>query len=58
MFVCGGENIYPGEVERLLERHPGIQQACVVPVSDEIEGTKPVAFVVAAPGRGRRRGRW
>ena len=26
MFVCGGENIYPGEVERLLERHPAIQQ--------------------------------
>ena len=27
MFVCGGENIYPGEVETMLERHPGIQQA-------------------------------
>ena len=23
MFVCGGENIYPGEVEKMLERHPG-----------------------------------
>ena len=23
MFVCGGENIYPGEVETMLERHPG-----------------------------------
>lgn len=22
MFVCGGENIYPGEVEKMLERHP------------------------------------
>jgi acyl-CoA synthetase (AMP-forming)/AMP-acid ligase II len=50
MFVCGGENIYPGEVERMLERHPGIQQAAVVPVSDEVRGQKPVAFVVAAPG--------
>ncbi|HYB44058.1 MAG TPA: class I adenylate-forming enzyme family protein, partial [Candidatus Methylomirabilis sp.] len=50
MFVCGGENIYPGEVERMLERHPAIQQACVVPVPDEVRGAKPVAFVVASPG--------
>jgi acyl-CoA synthetase (AMP-forming)/AMP-acid ligase II len=50
MFVCGGENIYPGEVERMLERHPDIQQAQVVPVDDEIRGQKPVAFVVPAPG--------
>jgi acyl-CoA synthetase (AMP-forming)/AMP-acid ligase II len=50
MFVCGGENIDPGGVERMLERHPGIQQAAVVPVSDEVRGQKPVAFVVAAAG--------
>ena len=50
MFVCGGENIYPGEVETMLERHPAIDQACVVPVPDEIKGEKPVAFVVLAPG--------
>ena len=42
MFVSGGENIYPGEVERVLERHPGIAQACVVPIEDDIKGTKPV----------------
>jgi long-chain acyl-CoA synthetase len=50
MFVSGGENIYPGDVERMLERHPTIAQACVVPVDDEIKGTKPVAFVVLKPG--------
>jgi acyl-CoA synthetase (AMP-forming)/AMP-acid ligase II len=50
MFVCGGENIQPGEVETMLERHPGIAQACVVPVDDEIRGQKPVAFVVTASG--------
>ena len=50
MFVSGGENIYPGDVERMLERHPAIAQACVVPVDDEIKGTKPVAFVVVKPG--------
>jgi long-chain acyl-CoA synthetase len=46
MFVCGGENIYPGEVEAMLERHPDIMQACVVPIPDEIKYEKPFAFVV------------
>jgi long-chain acyl-CoA synthetase len=50
MFVCGGENIYPGEVEKVLERHPKIQEACVVPIPDVIKGFKPVAFVVCKPG--------
>jgi long-chain acyl-CoA synthetase len=50
MFVSGGENIYPGEVEKLLERHPDIRQAVVVPVDDELKYQKPVAFVVPRPG--------
>lgn len=50
MFVVGGENVWPGEVERLLERMPGIHQACVVPVPDDIKGTLPFAFVVRTPG--------
>jgi long-chain acyl-CoA synthetase len=50
MFVCGGENIYPSEVEKMLERHPAVQQACVVSVEDEIKGQKPAAFVVLKPG--------
>jgi len=50
MFVCGGENIYPGEVERMLERHPAVHQACVVPVPDELKAHKPVAFVVPRAG--------
>jgi len=50
MFVCGGENVFPGEVEHLLERHPDILQACVVPVPDEIKGEKPFAFVVLKAG--------
>jgi acyl-CoA synthetase (AMP-forming)/AMP-acid ligase II len=52
MFVCNGENVYPAEVEQMLERHPDIQQACVVPVPDEVRGQKPVAFIVRAPGAG------
>jgi acyl-CoA synthetase (AMP-forming)/AMP-acid ligase II len=50
MFVSGGENIYPGEIEKMLERHPDIHQAVVVPVADELKGQKPVAFVVARAG--------
>jgi acyl-CoA synthetase (AMP-forming)/AMP-acid ligase II len=50
MFVCSGENIHPGEVEKLLERHPTIQQAAVVPLPDEERSQVPVAFVVLRPG--------
>jgi len=50
MFVSGGENIYPAEVERMLERHPDIAQAAVVPIDDDIKGQKPVAFVIPKPG--------
>lgn len=51
MFVSGGENIYPSDVERMLERHPDVAQAAVVPIDDDIKGQKPVAFVVSKPGR-------
>jgi long-chain acyl-CoA synthetase len=50
MFVSGGENIYPADVERMLERHPDIAQACVVPIDDDIKGQKPVAFVIRKAG--------
>lgn len=46
MFVVGGENVWPGEVERLVEQVPGVHQATVVPVVDEIKGMLPFAFVV------------
>ncbi|MGH6671460.1 MAG: class I adenylate-forming enzyme family protein [Xanthobacteraceae bacterium] len=50
MFISGGENIYPADVERMLERHPDVAQAAVVPIDDEIKGQKPVAFVIRNPG--------
>ena len=50
MFVSGGENIFPAEVELVLARHPDVAQAAVVPVPDEIKGMKPVAFVVPRSG--------
>jgi long-chain acyl-CoA synthetase len=51
MFVSGGENIYPTDVERMLEKHPDVGQAVVIPVDDDIKGTKPVAFVIPKAGR-------
>ena len=50
MFVVGGENVWPGEVERLIESVPGVHQATVVPVSDQIKGKLPFAFVVRQAG--------
>jgi acyl-CoA synthetase (AMP-forming)/AMP-acid ligase II len=50
MFVCSGNNIYPGEVELMLERHPDIEQAVVVPVPDEIKHQIPYAYVVRRKG--------
>jgi acyl-CoA synthetase (AMP-forming)/AMP-acid ligase II len=54
MFVSGGENIFPGEVEALLARHPAVHQALVMPFDHELKGQVPYAFIVprdgAAPG--------
>ncbi|MFP6772849.1 MAG: class I adenylate-forming enzyme family protein [Alphaproteobacteria bacterium] len=49
MFVCGGENVYPAEVERLLEQHADVAQAAVIAFPDDIKQHIPVAFVVAKP---------
>ena len=50
MFTCGGENVYPGEIEKMLERHAAVAQAIVVPAPDDVKGQIPIAFIV--PRRG------
>jgi acyl-CoA synthetase (AMP-forming)/AMP-acid ligase II len=50
MFVSGGENIFPGEVETLLQRHPAVHQALVMPFDHELKGQVPYAFIVARDG--------
>ncbi len=50
MFISGGENIFPSEVEKVLETHDAVEQSAVIPVEDDIKGTKPVAFVVLRQG--------
>jgi fatty-acyl-CoA synthase len=50
MIVSGGENVFPREVEDLLCRHQGIEEAAVVGVDDEQFGQRLNAYVVRAPG--------
>ncbi len=45
MFISGGENIYPEEIERVLEQHESVRRAIVVPVPDREFGYRPVAFL-------------
>ena len=45
MFISGGENIHPEEIEQVLCTLDGVQQAVVVPVADASFGQRPIAFV-------------
>ncbi len=50
MFINGGFNAYPAEIENLMMNHPGIGQVAVVGVPDQRLGEVGYAFVVPAPG--------
>jgi fatty-acyl-CoA synthase len=47
MFISGGVNVYPAEIEAELVSHPAVADAAVVPVADETWGEVAVAFVVS-----------
>jgi fatty-acyl-CoA synthase len=46
MFISGGENVYPAEIESVLHEHPLVSDAAVVGVTDERWGEVGVAYVV------------
>jgi len=50
MFIVGGFNAYPAEIENALLRHPDIQQAAVIGIPDDRLGEVGMAFVVRRPG--------
>jgi fatty-acyl-CoA synthase len=50
MYISGGENVYPGEVEAVLYEHAVVAQCAVVGVPDEKWGQVGRAFVVLRPG--------
>ncbi|NQT61809.1 MAG: long-chain fatty acid--CoA ligase [Candidatus Marinimicrobia bacterium] len=47
MFISGGENVYPAEVEANLVQHPDIIDAAVIGIPDEKWGEVGLAFIVA-----------
>jgi acyl-CoA synthetase (AMP-forming)/AMP-acid ligase II len=50
MYIRGGYNVYPLEVEQVLTEHPAVQQASVIGVATPVIGEIGVAFVVPMPG--------
>ena len=50
MFIVGGFNVYPAEVEGMLHEHPAVAQVAVVGVPDERMGEVGVAYVVPRAG--------
>jgi fatty-acyl-CoA synthase len=50
MYISGGENVYPAEVERVLREHPGVEDVAVVGISDETWGEAGHAFVIKKSG--------
>ena len=46
MYISGGENVYPVQVEKVMYEHPGVSQAAVIGVPDDQWGETGCAFVV------------
>lgn len=50
MYISGGSNVYPREIEEVLLTHASVAEACVVGMPDARWGESGVAVLVAAPG--------
>ncbi|MGZ4797456.1 MAG: FadD3 family acyl-CoA ligase [Acidimicrobiia bacterium] len=50
MFIVGGFNAYPAEIENLMLRHEAVAQVAVIGIPDERMGEVGMAFVVLRPG--------
>lgn len=50
MIIVSGYNVFPREVEEILQGHPDVQDAAVVGKPDDYRGELPVAFIVPRPG--------
>ncbi|HEY0578622.1 MAG TPA: long-chain fatty acid--CoA ligase [Pseudonocardia sp.] len=55
MFISGGENVYPAEVENVIFGHPAVAEVAVIGVPDEKWGEAGKAFVICRPGTGLNR---
>ncbi|HZW10697.1 MAG TPA: AMP-binding protein, partial [Phycisphaerales bacterium] len=45
MLIVGGENVFPREIEEVINRHPSVKDSGVVGLADPMRGEVPVAFV-------------
>ena len=50
MIVTSGYNVYPGQLENILDGHDKVLLSCVIGIKDEYRGQKVKAFVVPMPG--------
>jgi len=46
MLIIGGENVFPREIEAVLENHEAVLQAAVIGMADGLRGEVPIAFVI------------
>ena len=51
MFISGGENVYPAEVENVLYAHPAVAEAALIGIPHAKWGEVGQAFVVVEPGQ-------
>ena len=50
MMIVGGENVFPREIEAVIELAPGVAEVAVIAAPDSLRGETPVAFVRAQEG--------
>jgi long-chain acyl-CoA synthetase len=50
LIIVGGENVFPREIEDILNRHDAVKDSAVVGIRDESRGEAPVAFIELMPG--------
>jgi fatty-acyl-CoA synthase len=51
MFISGGENIYPAEVENIYAKHPAVLEAAIIGIADEKWGEAGQAYVLLREGK-------
>ena len=50
MIITSGYNVYPGQLENIIEGHDKVLLSCVIGVKDDYRGQKVKAYVVPKPG--------